>query len=172
MRKYRHIYIYIYIHTMPCSYAYKLHGHSHGHGIFILATHMNNQYMLGCLSVSALRNGNTEQAFTGRLWVFWHPGIEDNCDTSSPSFQQFFYSYQKSMCWKISVVTVSVLSRKLQGHGRYFLWQAGIVCEMLAGMYLQRGPQIAENECTTHRTHRTHSWTCYISKQSAPSEMA
>ncbi len=31
----------------------------------------------------------------------------------------------------------------------------GHACEMLAVMYLQRGPQIAENETTTHRTHRT-----------------
>jgi hypothetical protein len=28
--------------------------------------------------------------------------------------------------------------------------------DMLAVMYLQRGPPIAENESTTHRTHRTH----------------
>jgi hypothetical protein len=41
----------------------------------------------------------------------------------------------------------------------------------LAAMYLQRGPPIAENKSTTHRTHRTpqkhdfyprslHQWTC------------
>ncbi len=29
----------------------------------------------------------------------------------------------------------------------------GHACEMLAVMYLQRGPPIAENETTTHRTH-------------------
>jgi hypothetical protein len=29
-------------------------------------------------------------------------------------------------------------------------------CETLAVMYLQRGPPIAENKLTTHRTHRTH----------------
>jgi hypothetical protein len=33
----------------------------------------------------------------------------------------------------------------------------GHACEMLAVMYLQRGPPIAENETTTHRTHRTVS---------------
>jgi hypothetical protein len=32
----------------------------------------------------------------------------------------------------------------------------GHACEMLAVMYLQRGPPIAENESTPHRTHRTH----------------
>jgi hypothetical protein len=31
----------------------------------------------------------------------------------------------------------------------------GHACEMLAVMYLQRGPPIAENEATTHRTDRT-----------------
>ncbi len=34
----------------------------------------------------------------------------------------------------------------------------GHACEMLAVMYLQRGPPIAENESTTHRTHRTHTY--------------
>ena len=32
----------------------------------------------------------------------------------------------------------------------------GHACEMLAVMYLQPGPPIAENETTTHGTHRTH----------------
>ncbi len=32
----------------------------------------------------------------------------------------------------------------------------GHACETLAVMYLQRGPPIAENKSTMHRTHRTH----------------
>ncbi len=35
-------------------------------------------------------------------------------------------------------------------------WSCLPQCEMLAVMYLQRGPPITENESTTHRTHRTH----------------
>ena len=37
----------------------------------------------------------------------------------------------------------------------------GHACEKLTVMYLQRGPPIAENKPTMHRTHRTHRTTLY-----------
>ncbi len=39
----------------------------------------------------------------------------------------------------------------------FAFWSSLAACETLAAMYLQRGPPIAENKSTTHRTHRTHS---------------
>jgi hypothetical protein len=45
----------------------------------------------------------------------------------------------------------------------------GHACETLAMMYLQRGPPIAENKSTTHRTHRTHRRFFFFSRRTLES---